>query len=176
MTLKIRSAGGLPSQKDCDYASKRLDHLSRLVRRVEDAEIVHKEERHGRRVDVVVKSGGRVFRGSSTEVDTRTALESSLVKIEAQMRRDHARKTDHAQARGKRSVPDESGPDHAVPEDSGHVVDTKVVSLRPMTLSEATLAFETSKMPIFPFHNVETQRSEVVYRHDKGGLAVMRLR
>ncbi|MBS1708983.1 MAG: HPF/RaiA family ribosome-associated protein [Armatimonadetes bacterium] len=172
----MRSASGLPDKKDCDHASKRLDQLSRLVRHLDDAEIVYRDDRSGRRVDVVVKAGRSVYRGSGSEPVTRQAIDVALAKIEAQMRRDHGKWTDRAHKGPKREIVAPPVTADSLPVDAGHVVHTKTVSLRPMTLSEATLAFEVSQLPVFPFHNVETSLAEVVYRRENGGLGVMRLR
>ncbi|MBX3112090.1 MAG: HPF/RaiA family ribosome-associated protein [Fimbriimonadaceae bacterium] len=176
MRLVVRSVGAPPSKRENDYAEKKFQRLSRLAGPVDNAEIVYREEKVGRRVDLVFQAAGRVHRATARDVDPLKAVDVVMDKVQAQLRKAHGRLTDHAPARGKREIADQPLGDHVLPGEAGHVVHTKTVSLRPMTLSEATLAFEASKLPMFPFHNVETSLPEVVYRRDTGGLGVMRLR
>lgn len=176
MKLVVRAVGSPPSKRENDYAQKKLQRLSRLAGTVDNAEIVYREEKIGRRVDLVFQTLGRVHRATAHDADPLRAVDVVVDKVQAQLRKAHGKMVDHAPARGKRQMTEPVKDDHPLPDDAGHVVHTKTVALRPMTLSEATLAFEASKLPMFPFHNVETSLAEVVYRREKGGLGVMRLR
>ena len=171
LDLLVRNAGGNLSERDRDYAAKKLGRLGRYFPHVDRVEIVHSEQKQDHRIQVTVFADGLTVRGEEVDGSTKAAIDRVSDKLEVRLGRLKSRLS-RAFRRGVKPIPETYVEPEALEPETPEppVVVTKKFSTRPMTMEEAILQMELLEHPFFVFHSGESGRTEVIYRRKDGAL------
>jgi putative sigma-54 modulation protein len=176
MEILVRNAAGNLTEKDRDYAAKKLGKLNRYFQTASKVELVHtleKQNRHdAHRVEITVHADGIFIRGEEHDVSLRAAIDKVAEKMEQRLRRFKGRLIDRHRRKGG-AIPPALEEEHHEPTMenlSAHVeiAETKAFQLKPMTVDEAALQLEMLDHPFFVFHNEQSGAFEVLYRRRDG--------
>lgn len=169
MELLVRNAEGNLTEKDRDYASKKLGKFDRYFNSAQKVEMVHIENKLDHRIEITVFADGFTLRGEDNDSSVRAAIDKVAHKMESRLRRLKDRLVKSHRRRGS-SVPFGLEIEYEEPvEDSEPTLkEHKRFLLKPMSIEEAGLQMELIGHPFFVFHNSETNQTEVLYKRDDG--------
>ncbi|MCW5936456.1 MAG: ribosome-associated translation inhibitor RaiA [Fimbriimonadaceae bacterium] len=175
MELLVRNAEGNLTEKDKEYAAKKLGRLDRYFSAADKVEMVHREEKRGHRIEVTVFADGLYLHASETETTTHAAIDRIADKMENRLRRLKTRLVDAHKKRG-RAVATALEEVESVPledEEVGDVREERRFSMKPMSVEEAILQIELGDHPFFLFRNQDSQQTELLYKLDGGGYGLL---
>ena len=136
---------------------------------------MRKEKNDLRVVEITVPMGNNVIlRAEASEPDNLfMAIDQALAKIERQIHR-------HRTKLGKRIREDAFVPqeaeyieDETIDEATPQVVRRKTFPVRPMSVEDAGIQMELLGHDFFAFVNIETERTNVLYRRKDGNLGLL---
>ncbi|HCD99622.1 MAG TPA: ribosome-associated translation inhibitor RaiA [Armatimonadetes bacterium] len=169
MEVLVRNAEGNVSEKDREYAAKKLGRLSRYFNQAQRVEMVHREERDGHRVEITVFADGLTIRGEEHDSNLRAAIDHVSDKLENRLKRLKERMRKHVRRRGGELPPAlAEGEEEAEEVAEVRVKERKQFLLKPMTIEEAALQMEMLGHPFFVFKNRDTNAIEVLYKRKDG--------
>lgn len=168
MELLVRNAEGNLTQKDRDYAARKLGRLDRYFNSAQKVEMVHRKGRIDHRIEITVFADGFTLRGEEADVSVQAAIDKVADKMENRLRRLKSRLIKSHRHKGSMSLPNGLEEPHEEGMEEPRVTERKRVLLRPMSVEEAGLHMELLGHPFFLFRNVETGQDEVLYKREDG--------
>lgn len=184
--MKITFSGKSVSTTDREreYAEKKLQRLARFFRNTREAHVMHSVQRNWQIVEVMVDLDGTLLRGEARTADFFASIDEVAEKLEHQVRRLKERVKQH---KGRANAPtvaallaDETG-DEATADTGGAaeapatVVRRKRFAIKPMSVDEATLQMELLHHDFFAFLNSETEQVGILYRRRDGDYGLLEL-
>lgn len=177
MELLVRNAEGNLTDKDRDYAAKKLGKLDRYFNSAQKVEIVHREEKQqhkpSHRIEVTVHADGLFLRGEECDASISAAIDKVADKMENRLRKLKSRIVQSHRHKG-RPVPDVYA---EIPEiDDDHtdgIIERQRFVMKPMSIEEAQLQLELSGRPFFLFKNDQSSQTELLYKRDGGGYGLL---
>jgi len=181
--MKITFSGKSVSTTDRekDYADKKLQRLSRYFRSAREAHVVHSVQRNWQIVEVMVDLDGTLLRGEGRTQDFFASIDEVTDKLEQQIRRLKERLKQH---KGRADAPTvaavmadtvEEEAETAPGDRPGSVVRRKRFAIQPMSVDEATLQMELLHHDFFAFLNRETEQVGILYRRRDGDYGLLEL-
>lgn len=173
MEVLVRNAEGNLSDKDREYAAKKLGRLDRYFNQAHKVEIVHREDKlHHHLVEITVFADHFTVRGEEVDDSVRAAidrvadkLEMRLTRLKGRLRRNHRRKG---------GAPPPALDDHAEePNEDVRIRERKTFLLKHMSAEEAALQMEMIDHPFFVFRNEDNGNVEVLYKLRNGDFGLM---
>ena len=173
MDLLVRNAEGNLTEKDRDYAAKKLGKLDRYFHAAHKVEMVHREGKLDHRIEITVFADGFTLRGEEKDETVQAAIDKVADKMENRLRRLKSRIIKSHRHKG-RPLPDGLAADEAETEGAEpKIVEHKRVLLKPMSLEEAGLQMDMLGHPFFMFKNSSTNQTEVLYRRVDGNYGLI---
>lgn len=172
MEVLVRNAHGNLSQKQKDYAAKKLGKLDRYFSSVGKVEIVHTEEKLVHRIEVTLFAEPHIIRGEESDESVVAAIDRVVDKLENRLHRLKGRLIRSGRKRGQTPPPvfiEEEAPE----EEAANVIERKLFELQPMSPDEAALQMELVDHPFFIFLNEDSNQTEVLYRRKDGSYGVL---
>lgn len=176
MKLSIYAKNMVVSPHVSRRIEKKTDKMSRYLLPETEMQIrMRKEKNDLRVVEITVPMGNNVIlRAEASEPDNLfMAIDQALAKIERQIHR-------HRTKLGKRIKEDafavqepEYIEEEAVDETALKIVRRKTFPVRPMSVDDATIQMELLGHDFFAFVNIETERTNVLYRRKDGNLGLL---
>lgn len=174
MEVLVRNAEGNLSERDREYAAKKLSRLDRFFHQAHKVEIVHREEKQAHkpshRIEITVFADGFTVRGEEHDESVAAAIDKVSEKLENRLRRlksrlikNHRRKG--AQVPNGLVIEEEHPEEH---EEHVEIRERKTFLLKPMSIDEAALQLEMIDHPFFLFKNEQSGSVELLYRRKDG--------
>ncbi|MGE0001431.1 MAG: ribosome-associated translation inhibitor RaiA [Fimbriimonadaceae bacterium] len=167
MQVIVRNTQGQLTERDREYAVKKLEKLSRYFHSANSVEIVYREEKSFHRLDVTVHADGYHLRGDEEDESVRAAVDAVVDKLERRLRRLRTRIIQSHRKRGE-NVPLGLQEVEHHEEDPHEVNETKSYLIKPMSVDEAALQMELLGRDFFVFIDEHTAKAEVIYRRSAG--------
>jgi putative sigma-54 modulation protein len=168
MEILVRNAEGNLSEANREYASKKLGKLDRYFNAASKVEMVHREERHdrrvGHRIEITVFADGLFVRGEEFDENLRAAIDKVAKKRLVDRHRRKGTPLPAALTEEERTEAESF---------ETEVAERKRFSVKPMTLDEAALQLEMIDHPFFVFANQDTGGLEVLYRRRDGRYGIL---
>lgn len=169
MDVLVRNAEGNVNTDDREYAAKKLGRLDRYFNAAQRVEMVHREEKHGHRIEITVFADGLTVRGEENDVSLRAAIDRVSDKLETRLRKLKGRMARNHRKRGNHALPPALEEEHHEDEDVHiEIRERKQFLLKPMSPDEAALQMEMVDHPFFIFKNEETNTVAVLYKRRDG--------
>ena len=169
------------TDREREYAEKKLQRLARYFNSARDAHLMHSVQRNQQIVEVQVDLDGVLLRAEERAPDFFTAVDAVADKLEQQVRRFKERVKNHkgradapTAASAFTDIPEEgasTGPEGELP----NVVRRKRFAIKPMSVDEATLQMELLHHDFFAFLNDETDQVAILYRRRDGDYGLLEL-
>lgn len=168
------------TDREREYAEKKLQRLARYFSSVRDAHVMHSVQRNWQIVEVQLDLNGTLVRAEERTSDFYASVDAVTDKLEEQVRRLKDRMKHHKGRASASSVasllaevPDEVPARVAVAEPD--VVRRKRIAIKPMTADEASLQMDLLTHDFFAFLNVETKQVNILYRRIDGDDGLLEL-
>jgi ribosome hibernation promoting factor len=180
---------------------QRVEKFAPDVRRVDvDYSAPHNRSQPSAQCEILVHLKKLLVKGHATSADQRSALDLAFTRVERQLRRLHARRTDrrngHTHAHGNHADNNANGngaAPNAAPsaanddviefasdtDEAGdmpgsvRVVKAKQFEVKPMVVEEAALQMELLGHDFFLFTSAESGRAAVIYRRRDGSFGLI---
>lgn len=176
MKLSIYAKNMTVSPNVSRRIERKTEKMSRYLLPDTEMQIrMRKEKNDLRVVEITVPMGNNVIlRAEASEPDNLfMAIDQALAKIERQIHR-------HRTKLGKRIREDAFVPqeaeyieDETIDEAAPQVVRRKTFPVRPMSVEDAGIQMEMLGHDFFAFVNIETERTNVLYRRKDGNLGLL---
>jgi putative sigma-54 modulation protein len=168
MELLVRNAEGNLTQKDRDYAAKKLGKLDRYFHAAQKVEMVHREGKLDHRIEVTVFADGLTLRGEEHDGSVQAAIDKVADKMENRLRRLKSRLIKSHRHKGN-GLPNGLADDASdLVHEEPTVKERKSILLKPMSIDEAGWQMEMLSHPFFVFRNAESNEIEVLYKRQDG--------
>jgi putative sigma-54 modulation protein len=168
------------TDREREYAEKKLQRLARYFSTARDAHLMHSVQRNQQIVEVQLDLDGVLLRAEERAPDFFAAIDAVSDKLEHQVRRFKERVKNH---KGRADAPtvaivfneqlEDSNTEPAGP--SPDVVRRKRFTIKPMSVDEASLQMELLNHSFFAFLNADTGHVNIVYRRQDGDYGLLEL-
>ena len=172
MELLVRNAEGNLTEKDREYASKKLGKFDRYFNAAQKVEMVHRENKLDHRIEITVFADGFTLRGEDKDASVRAAIDKVASKMESRLRRLKGRIIKSHRQKGT-EIPFgfeevQPEPQDVVEDNEPTLKEHKKFLLKPMSIDEAGLQMELLGHPFFVFSNSDSGQTEVLYKREDG--------
>lgn len=167
------------TDREREYAEKKLQRLSRYFRTAREAHVTHSVQRNWQIVEVQLDLDGVLLRAEERASDVMAAFDGVVEKLERQVRRFKGKVMSHKGRADAPTVAAAMAQLAELPEEEAGGVETgpgvvrrKRFAIKPMSVEEASLQMELLNHDFFAFINAETDRVSILYhrRHEGYGL------
>lgn len=183
MRVLLSSKSTQISDRQRDYAEKKLTKLSRYFNGARNANLTHSVQRNLHTVEVMVDLDGVLVRAEERSPDFFVSVDVATDRLEKQVRRLKERIKHH---KGRADAPAVASalaeleplePGEAAEEGDKRpgVVRHKRFAIKPMTVEEAGLQMDLLQHDFHAFLNYETGQFNVLYRRQDGNYGLLEL-
>lgn len=179
MRVTFSSKSAQMTDRERDYADKKLQRLARYFRAAREAHLTYSVQRNFQIVEVQLDLDGTLLRAEERNPDIFVSIDAVADKLEQQVKRLKDKVRSH---RGRADAPtvasvlaelpaeeEAAGASEAQPT----VVRRKRFAIKPMTADEASLQMELLNHDFFAFFNAETEQMNVLYRRQDGNYGLL---
>lgn len=170
------------SDREREYAEKKLQRLARYFRTAREAHVVHSVQRNQPIVEVELDLDGVLLRAEERASDVFTAIDAVVEKLEQQVKRFKEKVKAHKGLADAPTVATAVAAFAALEEETEHPVEPqptvtrrKRFAIKPMTVDEASLQMELLNHDFFVFRNAETGEVNVLYRRRDGNYGLLEI-
>lgn len=173
----IGKNGFVPTEAIKQYAIKRLSKVESLFsdEAINRIRVVTKVYSNHHKVEVTVYATGQIIRSEVSDQDMYVAIDKSIDKLVAQVRKHRDKLKAHFEKEGiSQGFSNEFDAESLEKElVATQLVKNKVIDLKPMTLDEAITEMQLQGYDFFVFLDEETDKTNVVYQREDGDFAVL---
>lgn len=148
-----------------EYCEKRLLSIEKILDYSVEADLILSEEKYRHKAEINVKTKGMTLNTVEETQDMASSLSLAFDHIEKRVKKEKE-KLREKKRKSIRYIREE--PDLSELEEQKKVIRSRNFSLKPMTLDEALLQFESSKMEAFIFRRFESEKWVVLFRRKDG--------
>jgi putative sigma-54 modulation protein len=158
-----------------NHVEASLEKVRSHFDRVIDAEVVLSVEKHRHIAEITMNANGIRIHGKEEQNDMYASIDNVVDKLDKQVRRFKGRINDYKPRETKEdrafqyNVIAVSAEEEAEAEADGHTVVTREqLTMKPMSVEEATMQLELANEEFLVFSNAETQKVNVLYARQDG--------
>lgn len=162
-----------------DYAERKLQRLSRYFSSARDAHLSYGVQRNWQIVEVQLDLDGVLMRAEARTPDFHASIDAVTEKLEHQVKRLKEKLKQH---KGRADVPTAASVLAELPEEEtlleepvAAVVRRKRFAIKPMSVDEASLQMELVNHDFFAFLNADSGLVSVLYRRREGDYGLLEL-
>lgn len=153
-----------------EYCEKRVLSIEKVLGYSVDADLILSVEKYRQKAEINVKTKGMTLHSVEETQDMTSSLGLAFDHIEKRVKKEreklHEKKRRKIKQKQEESLPSES-------EEQKKVIKSRNFSLKPMTLDEALLQFETSKMEVFVFRKFDSEKWAVLFWRKDGNFGLV---
>lgn len=168
--------GFTPTDAIKAYVEKRLDKIVNILNKkvIDHVRVVLRVYKEYSKVEVTIPAPYIILRSEVRDPDMYTAIDKSVDKLTAQIRKHQGKIKRHFEKRGQEVF----NPDFDLEEMDKKVrarqlVKSKKFSIRPMSIDDAIAQMELSGHDFFIFLDEKTHNPQIVYEREDGDYAVI---
>ena len=159
-----------------DYVKERLEKLKKYIDNTVDARVVLSVEKFRNVAEVNLLAKGISINGKEEAKDMYLAIDKVIEKIERQIKKHKGKVRDYKAANisknediGSTELPTEDYEDL----EHSKVVETRKITLKPMSLEDAVMEIETSKNRFVMYRDSFSEKVTVIYQREDGNYALI---
>ncbi len=159
-----------------DYATKKLNKLSKYLDGPSEANVVLGTEKFRHQADITMISNGLKLKAKEETVDMYSAIDLALEKIEKQLKRLREKPRSlksHATIKTLGMRLNILAPPEAEDSRSPQIIRTQQVEARPMDVEEAILQLQSNNQDVFVFINDANEALSILYRRRDGNYGLL---
>ena len=171
LQVKARNVDVSPALKE--YAQKRLGKLEKHLNESARVELELQAERNpsiaqSQVAEATIWTKGPILRARESSPDMKASIDALVDKLERQVQRYRAKRSRRETARRAANGSPPPEPQFSAEQLEQMIVKSKQFDLQPLTPDEAALQLELIGHDFFVFTNVDTGKTNVVYRRRAG--------
>jgi len=147
------------------YCEKRLLSIEKILGYSVDADLILSVEKYRHKAEINVKTKGMTLNTVEETQDMKSSMGLAFDHIEKRVKKEREKLRERKRKKMKQQVEERVSPES---EEQKKVIRSRNFSLKPMTLDEALLQFETSKMEAFVFRKFDSEKWAVLFRRKDG--------
>jgi putative sigma-54 modulation protein len=173
MEMLLRTNSGTVPERAKQYAGKKLRRIGRWFNKIGAIEFVYGEEKGRHHVELTVDADGYFVRGADTNTNLFTAIDTSIDKLEKQLRKYRSRIIRHHRSRGVKELPEgfaefAEAEERMEEEETPRIVERRRLDAKPMLPEEAAFQLDLLGQDFFLFLDSTTDSVSLVYRRPDG--------
>ncbi|PKK86936.1 MAG: ribosomal subunit interface protein [Tenericutes bacterium HGW-Tenericutes-8] len=173
----IGKNGFEPTEAIKNYVTKRLNKVVSFFdpALILDVRVVLKVYKDHHKVEVTIPAKGIVLRSETSDQDMYTAIDKSVDKLIAQIKKHKEKLKTHLTKKGNSKVYSDEFETEDIEKEilASNLVKNKEVKLEPMSVEQALMEMEMSGHDFYVFLNEVTDKVNVAYLRDDGDYAVI---
>ena len=176
MQVQVRGKGVVITDALRDYASKKVNKLSKHFSALQAATVTQSISGKEHRVEVQLDGDGILLRGEDRAEDMYVAIDRVVDKLERRMSKYKDRhKWHHRGAHHDHDSPRHMpvGVEDEREDDDGKVLRRKRFAIKPLSEQEAVAQMELLSHDFFVFENADTNQVSVLYRRADGNYGIL---
>ena len=167
------------TDREREYAEKKLQRLARYFRGAREAHVVYTKQRNWQIVEVQLDLDGTLLRAEERTPDFNASVDAVTDKLEQQVKRLKDKLRSH---KGRANAPMVASLLTELPEADEEaegggslpsVVRRKRIAIKPMTAEEASLQMDLLNHDFFAFLDADTEHFSVLYRRRDGDFGLL---
>ncbi len=148
-----------------EYCEKRLLSIEKVLGYSVNANLILSEEKYRHKAEINVKIKGMTLNTVEETQDMTSSLNLAFDHIEKRVKKEREKLRERKRRRIRLR---EEEPSSSESEEQKKIIRSRNFSLKPMTLDEALIQFESSKMEAFIFRKFESEKWVVLFRRKDG--------
>ena len=159
-----------------EYAEKRLVRLERYLDEPLSVQVILEVEKHRQIAELIVHHRQGSLQATEEAEDMREALHRAADKAEKQARRSHKKFIDKRRRMQQKAAQwplEVLAAESVSTGERPRVIKSSSLSIKPMTIDEASMQLERSKNDFFVFRDSATDRVSVLYRRRDNHLGLI---
>jgi putative sigma-54 modulation protein len=148
------------------YCERRIASLEKLLGYTLETHLIFSVEKYRNKVEINVKTKGATLNSVSETQDMSSSLGDAFDNIERRAKKEKEKLRERKRRKTKESAPPDI-PDEA-PEPERRVIRSRKYSMKPMSVEEALILFESSRDEVFVFRKFDTESWAVLFRRKDG--------
>ncbi len=147
------------------YCEKRVLSIEKVLGYSVDADLILSVEKYRHKAEINMKTKGMTLNTVEETQDMKSSLGLAFDHIEKRVKKEREKLREKKRRKIKQKKEE---PALSESEEQKKVIRSNNFSLKPMTLDEALLQFETSKMEVFVFRKFDSEKWTVLFRRKDG--------
>jgi putative sigma-54 modulation protein len=163
-----------------EYVDGRLKKLTKYIDNPAEARVVLSVEKFRNVAEIMVTANGLNVNAKEEDKEMALAIDNAIEKIERQLKKRREKIRDHKAAGREEGlqIEDESEEGReeageAADDVAGHVVETRKMVLKPMSLEDAVFELSTGEKRFIIYRDSQTNTVSVLYRRDDGNFGLI---
>jgi putative sigma-54 modulation protein len=148
------------------FCERRMASLQKLFGYPLETHLILSVEKYRNKVEINVKTKGATLNAVSETQDMSSSLGEVFGNIERRAKKEKEKQRERKRRKVKESAP--AAPPEAAAEQERRVIRSRRYSMKPMTVDEALLLFESSRDEVIVFREFDTEKWVVLYRRKDG--------
>ena len=173
----IGKNGFEPTEAIKNYVTKRLNKVVSFFdpSLILDVRVVLKVYKDHHKVEVTIPAKGIILRSETSDQDMYTAIDKSVDKLIAQIKKHKEKLKNHLTKKGNPKIYSDEFETESIEKEilANTLVKNKEVKLDPMSVDQALIEMEMSGHDFYVFLNEKTEKVNVVYIREDGDYAVI---
>jgi putative sigma-54 modulation protein len=153
------------------YCERRISSIEKLLGFPVDVDLILSVEKYRHKVEINVKAKGTTFNTVEETQDIMNSLNIAFDNIDKRIKKEKEKYRERKRRKTKGTFPIPEEPTEQRP----RVILNQDYSLKPMSLEEAVMLFESGKNEIFVFRKFDSEKWSVLYRRKDGNFGLVEL-
>ena len=153
-----------------EYCERRLQSIEKILGYPVEADLILSVEKYRQKVEINVKTKGMTVNTVEETQDMISSLGLAFDHIEKRVKKE---KEKLREKKRRKTLMSEEIPAAVEEEPKKRVIRSRNYSLKPMTLEEAILQFDSSKKEVFVFRGFETEKWTILFRRKDGNIGLV---
>ena len=158
------------SQDMKEYCERRLLSIEKILDYSVEADVILSVEKYRHKAEINVKTKGMTLNSVEETEDMTSSISLAFDHIEKRIKKEREKLRE--KKRRKIKLPDEE-PVLSEGEGEKRIMRSRNFSLKPMTIDEALLQFETGRMAAFVFRRFESEKWAVLFQRKDGHIGLI---
>lgn len=153
------------------YCERRITTLEKLEGYPLESHLILSVEKYRHKAEINVKTKGATLNAVSETQDMFSSLGDAFDNIERRAKKEREKLRERKRRKDKEALSPSGEPE--AEESPRRVIRSRKFSMKPMSVEEALLLFETSKDEVLVFRKFDTERWAVLYRRRDGNFGLI---
>lgn len=154
------------SPNERKYSERRIQTIEKLLGYPVEANIILAVEKYRKKAEINIKAKGNTFNVVEETQDMMSSLGLAFDNIENRVKKEKDKLRERKRRKGKDiGIP---APADEPDDEDLRVIRSKNYSIKPMSIEEAVILFESRKDEVFVFRKFEAEKWAVLYRRKDG--------
>jgi putative sigma-54 modulation protein len=155
------------------YCERRQASLEKILGHPVETGLILSVEKYRHKAEINIKTKGATLHAESETQDMLSSLGEAFDNIERRAKKERDKLRERKRRKGKEGLPPVMTA--SAPEREKRIIRSRNYSMKPMSVEEALLLFESRKDEVFAFRKFDTETWAVLFRRKDGNFGLIDL-